>query len=113
MLKKRPSVKNLMIRRQSEIYKILFQITVHKTYFPYRVPIDNDSEISCCFERGGKMSSSMDKTPIFNEEEGNNSFEVIFNETLSLVATLYKSKAKGTFQEKSASLVVRTKKKST
>jgi len=59
------------------------------------------------------MSSSMDKTPIFNEEEGNNSFEVIFNETLSLVATLYKSKAKGTFQEKSASLVVRTKKKST
>lgn len=71
----------------------------------------SDSEVSCCFERGGKMSSSMDNTPIFKSEENNTSCEVMFNETLSLMATLYKNKTKGTFQEKPSCLVVRVKKK--
>ena len=69
-----------------------------------------DSEISCCFERGGKMSSSLDNTPVFSEHD--ESCEVGFHETLSLVATMYKDKTKGTFQEKPACLVVRIKKKS-
>ena len=53
----------------------------------------------------------MDNAPIFSESD--NSCDVVFDETLSLVATLYKNKAKGTFQEKNACLVVRLKKKTT
>jgi hypothetical protein len=51
----------------------------------------------------------MDTQPVFSPHD--ESCEVAFDETLSLVATLYKNKAKGTFQEKPACLVVRIKKK--
>lgn len=54
------------------------------------------------------MSSSMDSQPTFSDTQ--DSCEAIFDETLSLMATLYRSKTKGVFQEKAACLVVRIKK---
>ena len=51
----------------------------------------------------------MDTPPVFSAED--ESCDIVFSETLELVATLYKSKSKGTFQEKPACLVVRIKKK--
>jgi hypothetical protein len=38
-------MKNLMIRRNAEIFKILFQVTVHRAYFPYRVPIESGKNL--------------------------------------------------------------------
>jgi hypothetical protein len=56
------------------------------------------------------MSSSLDKLPSFSNND--ESCQVEFQEQLSLMATLYKNKTKGTFQEKPACLVVRMKRKS-
>ena len=48
--------------------------------------MNEDSSISVCFERGGKMASSDDHAPSLEL----NQFVIILNETLSVVATLFK-----------------------
>ena len=55
------------------------------------------------------MSSTLDTLPDLSPTD--NSFRVNFKETLSLVATLYKNKTTGDYQDKPAKLVVRMKKK--
>ena len=62
---------------------------MRKIHFPKfkQTSLTSESEVSVCFERGGKIAASHDRglTDIRN-----GSAEVTFNETLSLVVTMYK-----------------------
>ena len=39
-MKRRPSVKSLLIRRNADIYKTLYLITIHKIQFPSRGDVE-------------------------------------------------------------------------
>ena len=71
--------------------KTLFRIEIIKIIIPQRTITSSSllpsSEISVCFERGGKIASTTDRPIVVY----NDNYEVIFNETLSLVVTMYKT----------------------
>jgi hypothetical protein len=59
---------------------------VKKINFPHSGDLETDSEFSVCFERGGKIAASGDR-PLYRTLDG--SMEVMVNESLSLVVTMY------------------------
>lgn len=62
---------------------------VHQIIIPKfkQTSLTSDSEVSVCFERGGKIAASRDKGLT---DLRNGTAEVAVNETLSLVITMYK-----------------------
>ena len=70
--------------------------------------------ISVCFERGGKISSSKDRSFIADNlllSHSSSSAKVFpVNETLNLVVSLYKDPKDGTFQDKKGKLILRHRK---
>jgi hypothetical protein len=71
--------------------------------------VTSSSVVSICFERGGKMASSVDTAVVVNMD---GSKEVATTATsLSLVVTMYKEESTGLFQPKEGTLIVRQKKK--
>jgi hypothetical protein len=93
------------------VYHVFFVCLVEKVSFPSPISgITEVSELSVCFERGGKMTSSLDQSPVFSEEKIGAS-EVKFNQELGLIVTMYqetnKKTGEVTFQAKLGSLVVR------
>jgi hypothetical protein len=114
---------NSLRRRASRIggydpVKVKFSIYLHEISIPLDADIPVGSSLSICFERGGKISSSNEfmfhieqQSPNVNPLSKsakllkNNVFEL--NQTLELLATLYKSKDSGTISEKKGKLYLR------
>lgn len=95
-----------------------FSITVQSVHFPAvkEKDLTEGVPVSVCFERGGKMVSSQDHpaTPAAHttNNQGSRSKNLVteINETLRLVATLYRTGTNlNVYQEKSGKLVVRQK----
>jgi hypothetical protein len=63
-------------------------ILVHKVTLPKTTDLNEWHEISVCFERGGKLASTRDRNV---EVTNDGDLEITYNETLSLVSTMYKS----------------------
>lgn len=70
-------------------------LTVHKVNYPRQnKDLTTESDISVCFERGGKIAASRtQKIQVLT----NGSIEIVFNEPLSLVVTMYRDES-GKFQ---------------
>lgn len=89
-----------------ETSKVLFQIHVRRLTIPDSVVTESNALLSVCFERGGKMASSSDKMA---DVRVNSKYVLEINETLSVVATLYKEST-GLYQTKKGKLIVRQRK---
>lgn len=72
--------------------KVLFQIHVRRLTLPESIIAESSALLSVCFERGGKMASSSDHK---SESPTNSKYVFDINETLSVVATLYKESTGG------------------
>ena len=70
------------------------------THSIHRCPLP--STINVCFERSGKLAATKDQSLLVD----GNLLNANFDQTLSLVVTLYKN-ADGTYQEKTGKLIVR------
>lgn len=76
--------------------------TVHKLIFPKQPKdITSDSDVSVCFERGGKIASS--RTQKMQLQNDGSTVEIIFEEALSLVVTMYREDS-GKYQVLNATL---------
>lgn len=83
------------IQRHNTIpIKILFRIEIKKiTFLSLNFLNENEiNEISLCFERGGKIATTTEKQIYYKENE------VLFNEILSLVVTMYKNNNNNEYQ---------------
>mmetsp|Transcript_20087 Transcript_20087/g.33835 ORF Transcript_20087/g.33835 Transcript_20087/m.33835 type:complete len:205 (+) Transcript_20087:111-725(+) len=111
---KRASIKNMIQRVSTRPVRHLVTVQVESVLMPAAAPgIDEGSELSVCFERGGKMASSHDRYPAFSPG-GSGSVTSFHGQELRLVVTLYKHNDKKniatpTFQKKTGTLVVRRK----
>lgn len=74
---------------------------------------EKTSQISVCFERGGKISATkninVDKDDLIRQ--GQEVVKILVDEKVELVATLYKNTKTNSYQEKSSKLVLRKVKK--
>jgi hypothetical protein len=82
--------------------KVVFTIEVRSIRNLSLANVEKDAVLSVCFERGGKMSCSTG----IRFDPTRNSGTLDINEKLSLIATLYQE-ANGSFQEKTAKLILR------
>lgn len=112
---------NTLKRRASRIsgfesIKVKFTIAILSATFGVdAVDIPSGSEVSVCFERGGKISSTSDY--IIDEEQQTEATDptmeyfhyVEINEKVELIATLYKEMKTGKYQEKIGKLYLRRK----
>jgi hypothetical protein len=74
---------------------------VQKATLPSPCNIPTDAEISICFERGGKVAKSKNYFIVINSDK---SGVINFEESLSLVATMYKNND-GVYMVTSSSLL--------
>ena len=81
-------------------HKVLFNVEVQSIMIPSI--LSKSAAMSICFERGGKISSSKNHQILQSKDNET----IIINETLSLMATLYREKD-GKFQKKQGKIVVR------
>mmetsp|Transcript_2817 Transcript_2817/g.4269 ORF Transcript_2817/g.4269 Transcript_2817/m.4269 type:complete len:434 (+) Transcript_2817:155-1456(+) len=102
MLKK---VTKLSKRRGTKPFKILFQVKVHYLISKQGNIIGPNARLNVCFERGRKTESTNDA--VFHDC-ANGTSEVVFEQTLSIIATLYQS-SNDHYLEKTGRLVVREK----
>lgn len=61
---------------------------VERVTFPKTKDLPIGSTVSVCFERGGKVATSYERNV---QETSDGKLEIVFNETLSLVCTMYKN----------------------
>jgi hypothetical protein len=101
--------KKKMLRVGTEPVKVLFTVVVDYVQLKDVTSVESGTMLSVCFERGGKISATKDKEFVYQYNHGPKTFVV--NETLSLIATLYKEKS-GRYQEKSGKIIFRKVKKS-
>ena len=107
------NMKTKASRFHHEKVKILFSIkvkdlTMAKDAFKNSKATVTDSPfVSICFERGSKISSSSNKSLDTFQNSNENNINVIFDEVLSLVATMYKDKNTKQYQKKEGKLIVR------
>ena len=73
--------------------------------------ISDGNSINVCFERSGKLAATKDQSMVAENVAGNDLLVADFNQTLSLVVTLYRN-SDGTYQEKTGKLIVRQPKAS-
>ena len=90
--------------------KVLFTIDVDYITFKDVNTIESGSILSVCLERGGKISATANKEFTYQYNHGPKTFVV--KEKVSIMATLYRDKKSGRFQEKSGKLMLRKLKKS-
>ena len=86
--------------------KVVFTIEVRniKNLLPALAHLEKDAVLSVCFERGGKMSCSTGIS--FDPTATGTTGTLDINQKLALVATLYQETS-GSFQEKTAKLILR------
>jgi hypothetical protein len=112
MFKSLKKAKKSVSRIGCDTEKIVFSLEISSVNFPDNFnDMEDHSILSVCFERGGKIASSSDKQFDFpTDPEDSKTFFV--NETLALLATLYKDKKTGKYQEKKGKIILRQLKKS-
>lgn len=94
-------------RAGSSQVKFLFKVEVQYAVIPKsKGDITSTSLISIGFEKGSKVTATKDIRP----SESGSDWKIDVKETLSLVITLYRDSS-GSYQEKKARLIVRSKKK--
>ena len=81
-------------------HKVLYSVEVKTIMIPSI--LSKNAIMSICFERGGKISSSKNHQILQSKEN----VTVSVNETLALMATLYREKS-GVFQKKQGKIVLR------
>jgi len=106
-------------RRASRIgfqpVKFITTIVVHQLVLPVENHIKNNSVLSICFEKGGKISTSddivydLDQTDINLVERGSSNMSMVIelDERLELVSTLYRDPLTGIFQKKQGKIILR------
>jgi len=106
-------------RRASRIgfqnVKFITTVVIHQLVLPVENHIQNNSVLSICFEKGGKISNSndiiydLDQTDINLVERGNSKLSMVIelDERLELVSTLYKDPLSGIFQKKQGKIILR------
>eukprot|EP01041_Mallomonas_annulata_P012984 gene12984-27404_t len=106
---KRAASKSILRATGSQPIRIAFNVEVKEVVGPYLKEITSNSLISICIERGSKTSSSKEVQPQ-PVQSSPGLWRAEFNETISVVTTLFRDSA-GLFQDKKAKLVVRYRKK--
>lgn len=106
-------------RRASRIgfqpVKFITTLVVHQLVLPVENHIKNNSVLSICFEKGGKISTSndivydLDQTDINLVERGDSNMSMVIelDERLELVSTLYRDPLSGVFQRKQGKIILR------
>lgn len=93
--------------------KFMFTVHIKSVLLPKDSPlISSGTILSVCFERGGKISSTNNKSCDVSRQDPKGTLSIIdINEKVELIATLYKDPKTNLYQEKSSKLILRQLKK--
>lgn len=112
---------NEVKRRASRIgfHKVKFITSIHITelILPVQNPVPNDTKLSICFEKGGKISTSRDicydleknASNLIEKDKDSNIMSMAFNlnEYVELITTLYRDPSTGIYQDKQGKVILR------
>jgi hypothetical protein len=105
-------VKKQAQRVGTETVKIVFTLNIKAAHIGTYHEVESGSVLSVCFERGGKLASSSDKVFSYDSNDKSEMKTFEFNESLALLATLYRDSKTHEYQEKKGKLILRQLKKS-
>lgn len=93
--------------------KFMFTVHIKSVMLPKDSPlIGSGTILSVCFERGGKISSTNNKSCDVSRQDPKGTLSVIdINEKVELIATLYMDPHTNKYQEKTSKLILRQLKK--